>query len=267
MAENENDIGQNLDLAQILETLANLPKTADAPPQVQEQQYNPSTQFALPSVGLTAPHHPVQSNATHKHGQHSDPRLHQPAPQHRQQAPVQGRISTPTIDPTTIIEWKHGLRCVNKLAAQNPSFVPSIQKLMKDQERNIKDWEAGRQRLIEDQTIKRENEKTHRAALSLPGLLENTAPLRTPEREAEELAQYDQKVYRACRRMFELQSAQLKSLGVPFFGVRLDLLLPDDSMSEDMRNGNEETRKGITKKELLELQRKILNHLMELYGD
>lgn len=36
---------------------------------------------------------------------------------------------------------------------------------MKDQEQNVKSWEAGRARLIEDQKHKRENEQTHRAAL------------------------------------------------------------------------------------------------------
>lgn len=64
---------------------------------------------------------------------------------------------------------------------------------MKDQEGNVKQWEAGRARLVEEQNMKRENEQTHRAALyvsvhkqlvgvdkyrSLPGLLENTPLLR-----------------------------------------------------------------------------------------
>jgi hypothetical protein len=172
------------------------------------------------------------------------------------------------IDPATITSWKHGLRCVNKIAAQNPNFIGTVQKLMKDQERHVKEWESARQRLIEDHKVKRENEKTYRQALSLPGVLENTAPLRTPEREKEELEQYDKKVYKACRLMVESQSAQLKGLGVPFFGVRAELVLPDDSeqMEQDALSG-QEASKSITKKEMLQLQRKMLNHLMELYGD
>lgn len=51
-------------------------------------------------------------------------------------------------------------------------------QLMKDQEQNVRSWEAGRVRLIEDHKLKRENEQTHRAALSLPGLLDGTALLR-----------------------------------------------------------------------------------------
>jgi hypothetical protein len=36
---------------------------------------------------------------------------------------------------------------------------------MKDQEANVKSWEAGRKKLIEEQKFQRENERTHRAAL------------------------------------------------------------------------------------------------------
>ena len=36
---------------------------------------------------------------------------------------------------------------------------------MKDQEQNVKSWETGRTRIVEDHKFKRENELTHRAAL------------------------------------------------------------------------------------------------------
>jgi len=36
---------------------------------------------------------------------------------------------------------------------------------MKDQEQNVRAWEGGRTRIIEDHKFKRENEQTHRAAL------------------------------------------------------------------------------------------------------
>ncbi|KAL1610326.1 hypothetical protein SLS60_001992 [Paraconiothyrium brasiliense] len=173
------------------------------------------------------------------------------------------QTSNPAIDPAAITEWKHGLRCVNKIATQNLAFVPAIQKLMAEQARNVKDWESGRQRLIEEQAVKRENEKTHLAVLSLPGIGEKIAPLRTDVVEKEELEQYDKKVYRACQRMVEGQSAVLNGLGVPFFGLRPEYLRADGSEEGD---GGEETKR-VTEGELLELQRKMLNHLMEMYGD
>lgn len=245
MADEENGDQPSLDLAQILQTLANLPRTQSAAPGSQQQQH-PYLSQDQGQTELPASHHPAQTGIPFGHEQYLDPRLSgRPAPQNRQPPAIQDRASTPTVDPATITEWKQGLRCVTKTATQNPSFVATVQKLMKDQERNVKDWEAGRQRLLDDQEAKRENEQMHRA-LSLPGLLDNTTPLRTPEREMEELGEYDQKVYRASRRMVESQSAQLKSLGVPFFGVE---------------------EGTIAKEELLELQRKMLNHLTEMYGD
>lgn len=91
----------------------------------------------------------------------------------------------------------------------------------------------------------------------------------TPEREKEELDQYDAKVYRACKAMVESQTSSLKVLGVPFFGVKPYLIvysLENPSETAELPSGQAGGGK-ITKEQLLELQRKMLNHLMELYGD
>ncbi|MBF6842379.1 DUF2458 domain-containing protein, partial [Acinetobacter baumannii] len=95
--------------------------------------------------------------------------------------------------------------------------------------------------------------------------------MQTPEREQAELQQYDAKVYRACKAMVESQSSSLKVLGVPFFGMKPYLVLheSEESPSTDsteLQSSNTSGQK-ITKSQLLELQRKMLNHLMELYGD
>lgn len=72
--------------------------------------------------------------------------------------------------------------------------------------------------------------------------------------------------------MAKSQSAELKRLGVPFFEVRPDLILLDDvnsslSTEEADSRSTEGANQKISKKQLLELQRKMLNHLTELYGD
>lgn len=183
MAENNNTTPQ-LNLEQILQTLANLPPIPQVSQQEPLQPYDPlsipvhkrNTQEPYSSIPPAIP-------APAGYNQHAqlDPRLiGRSLPQYHQadSKPVPQRSSTPTIDPSTIIEWKHALRCVNKMAAQSPTFEPTIQKMIKSQEQNTKDWENGRQRLIEEQNAKRENEKTQRAALSIPGLLENAPLLR-----------------------------------------------------------------------------------------
>lgn len=261
MADNNSPPELNLEqILATLATLASLPQTT-VPPVPPDQQFYPQSQFGIQSNGVPTPHYPAQMGVPVE--QFHDPRLnarHQSTLSSRQ-APPKSRTSTPIIDPATITEWKHGLRCVNKISAQNPAFVPAIQKLIADQARNVKDWESGRQRLIDEQAVKRDNEKTHLAVLSLPGMGEKISPLRTDEVEQEELDTYAKKVYRAAQRMVESQSKELKSLGVPFFGLRSEFLRADGSDEGGLE------QKKVTKAELLELQRKMLNHLMELYGD
>lgn len=170
---------------------------------------------------------------------------------------------------------------------------------MKDQEANVKSWEAGRRNLIDEQKFKRENERTHRAALYVDCLFYETqltslglCPVcwkvqhcfvyglqspchgigtntpQTPEREKEELEQYDAKVYRACKAMVESQTSSLKVLGVPFFGVKPYLVVGAAYDPMEVADAPSAPEGGkITKDQLLELQRKMLNHLMELYGD
>jgi hypothetical protein len=141
MAEN-NALPVNIDFDAIQRALASLPKPEEQQGQAQLQDlYLPQQQPP------------------------SDPRLAGRSIQPQTIPRPQARSSTPLIDPATIIDWKQGLRCVSKIATQNPQFSMSVRKLIKDQESNIRQWEAGRQRLVEEQALKKENEQTHRAAL------------------------------------------------------------------------------------------------------
>jgi hypothetical protein len=103
----------------------------------------------------------------------------------------------------------------------------------------------------------------------MPRLLRfHTDPWQTPEREQEELVQHDAKVYRACKSMVDFQTSSLKALGVPFFGMKPYLVV--GSSYDPMQVADTQSApvgSNITKEQLLELQRKMLNHLMELYGD
>ncbi|KAF9740254.1 hypothetical protein PMIN06_007056 [Paraphaeosphaeria minitans] len=256
----DNKLPPELNLEQILATLASLPQTT-TPPVPSEQQFYPQGQFSAQSTDIPASRHSSQTGIPYEQSEDSRLKARPQTTLSNRQAPPKSQTTTPTIDPATITQWKHGLRCVSKIATQNPAFVSTVQKLIADQGRNVKDWESGRQRLIEEQAVKRENEKTHLAVLSLPGMGDTIAPLRTDEVEKEEVEMYAKKVYRAAERMVELQSKELKGLGVPFFGLRSDFLRSDGS------DEGEEDQKKVTKGELQELQRKMLNHLMELYGD
>ena len=95
-----------------------------------------------------------------------------------------------------------------------------------------------------------------------------TDATQTPEREKEELDQYDAKVYRASKAMVDSQTSSLKVLGVPFFGVKPHLVGGSSYDPTEVGDSQPIPAGGkISKDQLLELQRKMLNHLMELYGD
>jgi hypothetical protein len=75
--------------------------------------------------------------------------------------------------------------------------------------------------------------------------------------------------------MTESHNNELKRLGVPFFTLRSNLLRADstdspsssgdtDAKTEDKTPAADGT---ITTKQHLELQRKMLNHLVDLYGE
>jgi hypothetical protein len=90
----------------------------------------------------------------------------------------------------------------------------------------------------------------------------------TPEYEKKELDQYLMKVYRASTAMVESQTSSLRALGVPFFGVQPHLVLVSGKEATKPTELNPDEPNGkITKEELLELQRKMLNYLMDLYGE
>ncbi|KAF2016120.1 hypothetical protein BU24DRAFT_422458 [Aaosphaeria arxii CBS 175.79] len=286
MAQDNN--GSQLDLEEILKTLRSLPPLPQLPtlpapdPQQQEQQqqyipqnYDSSQSYPQAHYGTTNDHQQQHVNsstsASTSFGRNAslDPRLQGRAtpPQQRQVPPAQ-RTSTPIIDvskSSTITEWKFGLRFVSKIAAQNPAFGTAVQKLIKDQERNIRDWNNGRERIVEEQIAKRDNELTQRAAISF---LASAPLLRTPQRDKEELDQFYNKVYRACKQMTDAQSEELGRLGVPFFGMRPDLVIPDeDGPAEGGTLASDGASEKITRTQLLALKRKMLNHLIELYGD
>jgi hypothetical protein len=120
----------NQELEAILKTLASLSQQQPSPPQhphpthasAQNSSEFQDGQFKPSSERIAAKH------------SYSDPRLMNPSAQQRQPPfpPVpQARSSTPTIDPATITEWKQGLRCVIKVAAQNPNFAASVRKVQK----------------------------------------------------------------------------------------------------------------------------------------
>ncbi|KAF2761068.1 hypothetical protein EJ05DRAFT_535922 [Pseudovirgaria hyperparasitica] len=149
----------------------------------------------------------------------------------------------PPMDPATIIEWPQGLRCVTKIASQNPMFRTIIRKMMAEQERHETMWWNGRRKLLESHG--------------------NPSAKKRSDAVNNELKRYDLKVYKATQSMVQSMSGELKSLGVPFFGVRNGLVISTRSNSKKQHEGPPQS---ITPEQLLQLQRKMIAHLVDMYG-
>jgi hypothetical protein len=90
----------------------------------------------------------------------------------------------------------------------------------------------------------------------------------SPEELEKELETFDMKVYRAQMQMVKEMSTKLRSLGVPFFGTRTDLVRPagKETSRSDGSIGLQE--KGIIDEvDLVKLQKKMLAILEDLCND
>jgi hypothetical protein len=89
-----------------------------------------------------------------------------------------------------------------------------------------------------------------------------------PEELVKELETFDMKVYKAQMQMVREMNAKLRSLGIPFFGTRSDLVRPvGKEPSETEENGGLEEKAMIDEIDLVKLQRKMLAILEDLCND
>ncbi|THY70169.1 hypothetical protein D6C86_08280 [Aureobasidium pullulans] len=279
------------DLASILATLAQFA------PQQQEQQQAPPPAATTPTITDPRLQRRQQQNAQssfqpshEKHPKQVDhasssynpqAAVFQPVKPQGRSTPQPPRTSAPQqeqqtiIDPATITEWSAGLRCVTKIAAQNPMFADKIRGLIKDQRSNEMAWYQNRQ------TVKQMQAKRSASANELQNILKSVGGIgintpQTPEEKAAELAAFDQKLYKAQLAMNESMSQVLKHLGVPFFGTHAALILPDHDGNGDQNEKKDEQivdaqgerpkwSPRVTAKELMELKRKMVGYLEDMY--
>ncbi|KAE9377118.1 hypothetical protein N431DRAFT_436368 [Stipitochalara longipes BDJ] len=238
---------QTPDLASILKTLAGLA------PQGQQQQHQPPPQ-----------QHPLPTPF--------------PAEQVWQQSLVQAtqpsRTSTPpnvpkVVDPSTIIEWSAGLRCVMKQVAKHESILQDVRRMIKVQHEHEEQWWEGRKALIEKQKARKDGQKKLEDVLRAVGGNTGAGMSSTsPEELEKELETFDMKVYRAQMQMVKEMSTKLRSLGVPFFGTRVDLVRPaGKEISRTDGSVGPEEKGMIDEVDLVKLQKKMLAILEDLCND
>jgi hypothetical protein len=142
--------------------------------------------------------------------------------------------------------------------------------MMEDQRKHEMRWYTERQNL----KLKQANRagSAAQAQSILQGLSGEAKPQPLSEEEtaassAAELAALDRKIYDAQVQMEIAMTAELKSLGVPFFETAPSVILKGDD-PRALGSSNEARPKWsplITETQLMELRRRIVGHLEDLY--
>jgi hypothetical protein len=164
--------------------------------------------------------------------------------------------------------------------------MSNIVQMINVQHEHEEQWWKGREALIERQKARKEGQKKLEDVLyaQFPylSMTDSLTPCRkavggstatgtsntSPEELIRELETFDMKVYKAQIQMAREMNSKLRSLGIPFFGTRSDLVRPvgkDPSGAEG--NGRPEDKAMIDEVELVKLQRKMLAILEDLCND
>jgi len=144
--------------------------------------------------------------------------------------------------------------------------------MLKDQRENEMRWYSERQNLKQVQANRTASAAKAQSILkTLNTSFYGTPPdVEDPEtKKASELAEFDEKIYAAQLAMETAMTAELKGLGVPFFGTDEDLVVPDghDKSKEQLPDGKPRWSQMITESELLQLRRRMVGHLEDLFRD
>ncbi|KAF4621543.1 hypothetical protein G7Y89_g14530 [Cudoniella acicularis] len=240
------------DLATVLRTLAGLAPQNPTPP----QQPQSAVQDQVPPSNDQIQFQQALQQQLDRASQFSQPPPVNTAPK--------------IVDPATILEWSAGLRSVMKTVANRENVINDIRRMIKVQHEHEEQWWKGREALIERQKERKEGQKKLDEVLkAVGGAISTGLNNDGPEELARELQTFDLKVYRAQMQMAKEMNSKLRSLGVPFFGTKTELIRPlgkDGPGGGDMPKDKPE--KGIIDEiELVKLQRKMLALLEDLCGE
>lgn len=143
---------------------------------------------------------------------------------------------------------------------------------MADQRKHELRWYSERQTLKAKQASRSTSAAQASSILqSLSGVMYSPAAS-TAENETSndaELATLDRRIYAAQADMDTAMTAELKGLGVPFFGTERSLILSEDEdvMSKLPSESQPKWSPMITEAQLLVLRRRMVGHLEDLYRE
>ena len=139
--------------------------------------------------------------------------------------------------------------------------------MMDVQKKNEMRWYAERQNLKQTQANRA---KSSAQALSILQSL-NKDYERTAAAEGNagvrELADFDRKVHAAQAEVEASMTAELKALGVPFFGTDQNLVVKDEASIVKEEPNRPKWSPTVTDAQLMELRKRMIQHLEDLYRE
>ncbi|KAJ5553183.1 hypothetical protein N7494_002561 [Penicillium frequentans] len=170
--------------------------------------------------------------------------------------------STPTIDPSTITTWPAALRYVMRTVGQNEETQLRIRGLIRSQHNHERQWWKGREALLQRQGARGDKQKELDAVLRSIGAPVESKEGSTTEEDQAELTNYDTKIYKASVQMVDALTAELRGHQIPFFVLKKSLVR--GSASSEELNGTSDVEPKLSKSDLIDLQRRMLQLLEDL---
>ncbi|CAL5868512.1 uncharacterized protein PFLUO_LOCUS2738 [Penicillium psychrofluorescens] len=170
---------------------------------------------------------------------------------HHDQAKPPSHTRTPPTDLATITTWPAALRHVMRTVGQSEETQLRIRGLIRSQHTHERQWWKGREALLAKQAARGDKKKELDAVLRSIGAPVDPKEISTVAEDRAELTNYDEKVYKASAQMAEAMAAELRGMGIPFFGTVRNEAVNDDEAK-------------LTASELHHLQSRMLELLQDL---
>jgi hypothetical protein len=181
-----------------------------------------------------------------------------PAPKPRMPEP-KSRTVTPVPNVSSITTWPAAMKHITKYIASNEIIGAKIRQLITDQHKHETQWWAGREAIIKRHKSRGRNQQQASDLLKAIGGFRATLRPINDSTEKAEVESYDKKVYGELIKMTASYDKQLRSMGIPFYAIKHELVILEQGHEKASSEGR------IDRGELRELQKRMLRHLEDLF--
>lgn len=171
--------------------------------------------------------------------------------------------SKPSIpDASNITTWPAALKHLTKHLLPDQNFTRRIHGLIEEQHKLEEQWWNKRQSIEKIHAGRGETTIAVASILRSLGVTETKKDSSDTKVDKAELDAFDKQVYAYLMQMQSRFDKELRSLGVPFYAIKHDLVI-----SEDSKEATGAAHGKIEKKDLRELQKRMLQTLEDLFGE